>query len=100
MRRRLMQNNFLDVIVSNATFEFKMSLWTKSIPAESTSKFDPDYAFAMRRREGKKSFEKGLLHYSKKKKFWISAHAIFRSKAYPWSLDFIKKVSCLEKTQF
>ena len=71
----------------------------KSIPAESTSKFDPDYAFAMRRREGKKSFEKGLLHYSKKKVLNFST-CNFQIKGLSCFLDFIKKVSCLEKTQF
>ena len=51
----------------NATFEFKMSLWTKSIPAESTSKFDPDYAFAMRR---------------SKKIFWKRTSSLFKKKSF------------------
>ena len=54
----------------NATFEFKMSLWTKSIPAESTSKFDPDYAFAMRRRE---------------KIFWKRTSSLFKKKVLNFS---------------
>ena len=63
-----LQNDFLDVMVSMQPLNSKCLFERKSIPAESTSKFDPDYAFAMRRRE--------------KKIFWKRTSSLFKKKSF------------------